>query len=72
MKLTGFNLREAENVIDDRQQRVATGTDRFGKLALFVGSFLQRGAQVELSGVQHEFPRFDFGEVEDVVEHSHQ
>ena len=31
-----FNLREIEDVIDHREQRVAAGADRFGKVALFI------------------------------------
>src|SRR2546425_4338915 len=35
MKLAGFYLREVENVIDNRQERFATGANGLGKFSLF-------------------------------------
>ena len=39
LQLAGFNLGEIQNLVDDRQQRLATGAHDLGVLALFGGQF---------------------------------
>ena len=42
--LAGLDLREVEDVVDDRQQRVARRPDRLGEVALLVVERASRGA----------------------------